>query len=126
MTLKENSKRTLDIVAGQDKLNATAAYMAVHPKSSAKAAASNAYKLMRNPEAQIYLEAHVSKARRKIVQLVESKKENIALLASQDILDRTHGKARQTTEVKASSIAFTIDLTGDDITPIIDPDNVAQ
>lgn len=119
MTLKRNSIQILDIIAGQEAQNATAAYKLVHPAANDNTARANSYKLMAKPEAQIYLQKHIDKARSKIVSLVDSQKENIALLASQDILDREHGKARQTTEVRSTSVAFSIDLSGEDITPTL-------
>lgn len=121
MTLKQNSKQILDVIAGQTKRNATKAYKEVHPTASTVTAATNAYKLLAKPEAQIYLEQHITKARNKVVELIDSPKENIALMASQDVLDRERGKARQVTEVRSTSLALTIDLTGDDIQPVLTP-----
>jgi len=109
--LKENSKRTLDIIAGQKKQNATAAYKEVHPNASDITAAVNSYRLLQKPEAQIYLEKHITKARNKVVQLVESKKEGIALQASEAVLDRALGKATQRTEVQTTGVTINIDLT---------------
>jgi hypothetical protein len=92
MTLKVNSKRTLDIIATQDKTNASQAYKQTHPNASDSTARTNASALMRNPEAQIYLQKHVDKATTKIVELVDSSREDIALKASESILDRQLGK----------------------------------
>lgn len=65
---------------------------------------------LENPRIIQYIEQHQEKARDKIVELVDSKTERIALDASKDILDRTQGKATQRTEVKSTRI--TISLTG--------------
>ena len=112
MTLKVNSKRTLDIIAGQKKRNATQAYKEVHPEAGDVTAQTNAWKLLQKPEAQIYLEEHITKAKNKIVQLVNSEKEDISLRASQDIIDRTSGKATQRQEIMSKNIDIIIDLSG--------------
>lgn len=110
MTLKTNSKRILDIIAGQEAKNATAAYKAVHPTASDITARTDAYKLLKKPEAQIYLQNHIDKARNKIVELVDSDKQEISLKASQDVLDRTQGKATQRIEAQSTSVNIVIDL----------------
>lgn len=96
MALKTNSKRVLDIIASQKKQNATAAYKQVHPNASQITAGVNSYKLLKKPEAQIYLKKHIENAKKTIVELSQSaNKEEVRLKASQDIVDRTHGKATQ-------------------------------
>lgn len=59
---------------------------------------------LKKPEIQLYLDKHIDKARSRIVELIDTDREDIALRASQDILDRTHGKATQKTEVKQQSV----------------------
>lgn len=110
MALKRNSKRVLDIVAGQKKQNVTEAYRQVHPDATDNTARSNAWKLMQKPEAHIYLQQHIDKARNTIVSLTDSDKDEIRLRASQDILDREHGKATTVTEVKSTGVTINIDL----------------
>jgi hypothetical protein len=109
--LKHNSKKVLDIIAGQTKQNATQAYKEVHPDANMVTAMTNAHKLMSKPSAQIYLEQHRKKARDTIVELMDSEKDDIRLRASTDVLDREHGKATQRTEVTSTGIVLTIDLT---------------
>lgn len=112
MALKENSKLILDIIAGQETKNATQAYKQVHPTASDVTARTNAYQLLRKPEAQIYLQKHIDNARETVVELMNtSKKDDIRLRSAIDILDRTTGKAIQRTEVASSAINLTIDLT---------------
>lgn len=113
MTLKVNSKRILDLIASSDSQNATQAYKQIHPTASDVTAMTNAYKLLQKPEAQIYLEKHISKASNRIVNLVDSDKPDIALRASQDILDRTQGKAIQQVQTTSKTISINIDLTTD-------------
>ena len=103
--LKANSKKVLDLYAAQEKKNAAAAYKAVHPKAAATTAASNAYQLLQKPSAQIYLQQHIDNARQTIVELSQqSNKDTIRLQASQDILDRSYGKATNKTETTTLSI----------------------
>lgn len=109
--LKANSKAVLDIIAGQTKLNATAAYKAIHPSAGPKSAHANAYKLMQKPEAQLYLESHITKAKETIVSLLDSEKDDIRLRSATDILDRSHGKATQRIEQTTTGVTLTIDLT---------------
>lgn len=98
MTLKQNSKAILDVIASQDAQNATQAYKEIHPTASDVTARTNAHKLLKKPEAQIYLQRHIDKAKAKVVSLVDSKREEIALKASEAILDRSLGKATVVTE----------------------------
>lgn len=109
--LKENSKRTLDLIAIQSKQNATQAYREVHPNASDITARNNVSQLLKKPEAQIYLQRHIDKAKAKVVELIDSDKEQIALAASESVLDRVLGKATQRTEVTSTGITLTIDLS---------------
>ena len=103
--LKANSKKVLDLYAAQEKKNAAAAYKAVHPEANSTTAATNAYKLLQKPAANIYLEQHIDNARSTIVDLSQnSERDNIRLQASQDILDRSYGKATNKTETTTLSI----------------------
>lgn len=109
--LKANSKKTLDIIAGQKKRDATAAYKATHPDVSNAVAAVQASKLLAKPEAQLYLNEHVNKAKATIVELMDSEKDDIRLRASTDVLDRTHGKAIQQIQQTTVGVTLNIDLT---------------
>lgn len=109
--LKENSKRVLDIIAGQTKQNATEAYKQVYPNASDVTARNNASQLLKKPSSQIYLQKHIKKARSTVVELMDSKKDDIRLRSAQDVLDREHGRATQRTEVQTTGITLNIDLT---------------
>lgn len=112
MALKKNSKKVLDIIAAQKQRNAKAAYMQVHPNASPQTAAVNASTLLKKPEAQIYLQEHIKKAQETVVDLMmNSYKDEIRLRSAQDVLDRTHGKARQQIEAISTGITLNIDLT---------------
>lgn len=100
--IKNNSKRVLDEILRDPSQNATKAYMKVHPKSAAPTAAVNASVLLKKPEAQLYLNKHLQKAKNKVVSLIDSENESIALKASESIIDRVVGKPTQvTTSVNA-------------------------
>lgn len=102
--LKGKSKATLDLLASNPKLSATDAYLQTHATENRTTASTNAYKLLQKPLAQVYLQQHVSRAKERVVELVDSEKEDIALRASTDILDREYGKATQKTEVQSFNI----------------------
>ena len=112
--LKENSKRTLDIIAGQQQQNATLAYKIIHPQATDVTARNNVSQLLKKPEAQIYLQKHIVKAKTKIVELVDSKRENIALSASESILNRALGTPTQRIEQLSTTVNLNLDLTDND------------
>lgn len=109
--LKKNSKDVLDIIVAQETRNATQAYKQVHPKASTNSAKSNVYNLLKKPEAQIYMQEHVNKAKSKVVELIDSNKEEIAFKASEAVLNRELGTPTQTIVKQTSGITLTIDLT---------------
>ena len=111
--LKPKSRQVLDIIAGNPKLSAKKAYQEVHETSNDRTAITNAYKLLRKPESQIYLQKHTQLARQQVVRLAqEAKNENVQLSASQDILDREYGKPTQRTEVHSTKVSVTLNLAG--------------
>lgn len=59
---------------------------------------------LQSPTVQIYLNSHVDKAKERIIELIDSKREDIALRASQDVIDRTHGKPTQIQQ--SQSVSF--------------------
>lgn len=124
MTLKPNSKKILDIIAGQPGINQTDAYRQVHPSAGDNSARANSYKLMKKPEAQIYLQKHIDKAKQTVVSLLDSDKDDIKLRSADSILDRELGKATQRVEVQSQQVSININMTqGQEPT---DTDNVAQ
>lgn len=117
MALKPKSKQVLDIIASEPKTSATEAYLRVHNTQNRATAAANAYQLMQKPQAQIYLEKHIDRARDTIVTLLDNDKPDIQLRAATDILDRTQGKAIQQVQTSSTKLILSIDLTStDDIT----------
>ena len=122
--LKKNSRDTLDIIASQKQRNATKAYMATHPNVSKEVAKVSASALLAKPEAQIYLNEHVDKAKRTIVNLLDSDKEEIQYKSAQDILDRNLGKAVQQIQQQTVGVTLNIDLTSA-LTDDSDPEQTA-
>lgn len=109
--LKANSKKTLDIIATQKKRNATEAYMETHPNATRQSAQAQVSNLLNKPEAQIYLNEHVNKAKQTIVNLLDSDKEEIQYKSAQDILDRNLGRAIQQIQQTSVGVTLNIDLT---------------
>lgn len=110
--LKPKSKAVIDEIIENPTISNTEAYMKHHKTNNRKAASVEVSKLLSKPTAQIYKDSAIRKAKKRIVSLVESGNENIALKASQDILDRTEGKATQKTESVNRTVEVKLDLTG--------------
>lgn len=110
--LKANSKKVLDIIAGQKTRNASQAYKEVYPAANAITAVTNAHHLMIKPEAQIYLKAHIDRATETVVELMTSSdRDDIRLRSAIDVLDRSHGKAIQQVNQTTNGVTLVIDLT---------------
>jgi uncharacterized protein YccT (UPF0319 family) len=116
--LKPKSIQTLDEILKNPKLSNTENYLKTHPTSNRNSARSSVTELLAKPAAQIYLEEHISKAKHKVVQLIDSDKEEIALRASESVLDRELGKPTQRTEVSTTGITLNIDLTNTLLTDV--------
>jgi hypothetical protein len=54
------------------------------------------HRLLRDVKVREYLQQNAYKAGARVVELIDSNREDIALRASQDVLDRVEGKAGQT------------------------------
>ena len=109
--LKRNSKKVLDIIAAQPVRNATQAYKQVYPNATDVTARNNASQLLKKSTAQIYLQQHIDKAKRTVVDLLDSESEQIRLKSADSILDRELGKSVQRTEVNSQSLQINIDLS---------------
>lgn len=115
LRITEKTKRFYDTVIDNPKLTQTEAYKQTHDISKHKnenSAAVAASRLLKSDKYQIYKASVVGKAKRRIASLVDSDNENIALKASQDIIDRTEGKATQKTENTSRTVHVALDLTG--------------
>jgi hypothetical protein len=136
LKIRPATKDTVDMLLNNPKLSQTDAWLANHATENRDSASATASKVLAKPNEQIYKASAVGKAKKRIVQLVDSSNESIALKSSQDILDRTEGKAIQRNETTSRSVEVKLDLSGvrigshyikSDSQPIIDVDtNVAQ
>ena len=104
-------KAFADELINNPKISQTEAYIRTHKTNSRTTARINASKTLTNANVQIYLNKHIDKARNKIVQLIDSEKENISLQASESVLDRALGKPVQQTQ----NINLNIDSALNDI-----------
>jgi hypothetical protein len=110
--LKPKTKQLVDNLLENPKLSQTQAYIDIHGTTNRDSARATASALLAKPNVQIYKESAVKKAKTRIVTLIESQNESIALKASQDVLDRTEGKAIQRNETTARTVEVKLDLTG--------------
>lgn len=112
MALKANSKKILKAYASQKQKNGIKAYKTVHKDVTDKTATNAMSKLLQKPDAQIYLKQHIDQASETIVDIMlNSDKDTTRLSAAQDVLDRSHGKATQTTENKTTVVTLNLDLS---------------
>ena len=105
-------KNFVDELIGNKGISATEAYIRAYGSEDRTIAANSASRLLGNASIQIYKDSAVSKAKSRIVSLVSSDNEQIALKASQDILDRTQGKAQQKDSTVSRVVRVEVDLTG--------------
>ncbi|UOF77972.1 hypothetical protein [Caudoviricetes sp.] len=110
--IKPKTKEFIDLMNDNPKLSATEAYIRTHETESRVTAGTAAHKLLKKPSVIGYKDAAVKKAKRRIVTLVDSSNESIALKASQDIIDRNEGKSVQKTENLSRTVEVKLDLTG--------------
>lgn len=112
LRIRPKTKALYDEVINNPKITQREAYLKTHVTDNIKTADVQASKLLNSPKYEIYKASAVGKAKRRIVSLVDSESESIALKASQDILDRTEGKAAQKTEHLSRTVEVKLDLTG--------------
>lgn len=110
--IKPKTKEFVDLMQADSKLSATEAYIRTHQTESRATARANASKLQAKASVQIYSDSIVKKAKTRIGSLVQSPNESIALKASQDVIDRTEGKAIQKTENSTKVVHVSLDLSG--------------
>lgn len=111
--MKPKTKQYLDRLLSNPKLSQTEAYIQTHKTTNRNTAKVNSSNLIKKPEAQLYLDKHIKKARDRVIELIDSRNEQTALRASDSVLDRQLGKARQQIEVSSQMVNINIDLTGD-------------
>lgn len=106
LKLKPRTIAFIDELSNNPKLSQTEAYLRTHKTTNINSARASASQLLATPNVLIYTNKIENKAKRKIASLIDSEKEEIALKASQDILDRNIGKAVQKTISTSVNISF--------------------
>lgn len=112
LRLKPKTVNMVELMESNPKLSQTEAYIQTHETNNRKVASIEASKLLAKPSVQIYKDSAIRKAKKRVVSLVSSDNEQIALKASQDILDRTEGKAQQKDSTVSRVVRVEVDLTG--------------
>lgn len=110
--LKPKTKEFIDLMTEDPKLSATEAYIRTHQTESRKNASIQASKLLRKDSVIGYKDNAVKKAKRRIISLVDSSNEAVALKAADSIIDRNEGKAVQKNETTSRTVEVKLDLTG--------------
>jgi len=112
LRLRPKTIELIEMLQNDKKLTQTEAYMRLHDVKDRRVAQANASRVLSSDSARVYSDAAVGKAKRRIVSLVQSRNENTALKASQDILDRNEGKAVQKSENLTRTVEVKLDLSG--------------
>lgn len=112
LRIKPKTIAMVNLLEENPKLSQTQAYIDTHQTNNRKVASIQASKLLAKSSVQIYKDSAVRKAKKRIVSLVDSNNESIALKASTDIIDRTEGKAVQKNETTTKTVEVRLDLTG--------------
>ena len=112
LRIKPRTKAMVDKLLDNPSMSQTQAYIETHDTNNRNVARVEASKLLSKPSVAIYKDSAVRKAKSRIVSLVDSTNENIALKASQDIIDRTEGKAGHKDEQLSRTVHVSLDLTG--------------
>lgn len=110
--LRDSVKEFVDEMIANPKQDIGDAYLKTHKTTSKRNASIAGSKLLKKPNVIGYRDSAVGKAKRRIVSLVESKNESIALKASESIIDRNEGKAVQKSESTNRTVEVKLDLTG--------------
>jgi len=110
--IKPKTKQMIDLMNDNPKLSAAEAYIQTHSTVNRNTAKTGASKLLQKPSVIGYRDSAVGKAKRRIVSLIDSDNESIALKASESVIDRNEGKAIQKSESTSRTVEVKLDLTG--------------
>lgn len=110
MKLTRKQKAFADKILDNPKLSATKAVQQTYNPTTYNTARSIATENLAKPAIQLYLDEHVQKAKNRVITLVDSDKDDIALRASDSILDRVLGKATQKVETHSTVVEVSLDL----------------
>jgi hypothetical protein len=112
LRIKPKTKEFYDEVINNPKITQQEAYIKTHKTNNKATANVNANKLLKSTKYSIYKASAVGKAKRRIVELVDSDNEQVAFKASESIIDRVEGKAVQHNETINKTVEVKLDLTG--------------
>lgn len=110
--IKHKTKLVIDELMDNPQLTHAQAYMKHHSTTNKNTASTAVTKLLKKPSVIGYQASAVGKAKRRVIELVDSKNESVALKASESIIDRTEGKAVQKTENLTRTLEVKLDLSG--------------
>lgn len=110
--IKPRTKAFVDELLRDPSISQTEAYIRTHDTTNRNSARASAAKVLAKPSVIGYKDNAVQKAKRRIVTLVDSENESIALRASESIIDRNEGKAIQKSENISKTVEVKLDLTG--------------
>jgi len=110
--IKPKTQEFIDNLLANPNKSIADVYMMNHKTTSRRNASIAGGKLLKKPAVIGYKDAAVGKAKRRIVQLVDSNNENISLKAAQDIIDRNEGKAVTKQEITQKTVSVKLDLQG--------------
>ena len=108
--LTRKQKAFADTLLNNPKMSATKAALATYGTDKDYVAKNIASENLTKPNIQLYLDEHINKAKNRIVTLIDSEKEEIALRASDSVLDRSLGKATQRTENTTEVVQLNLTL----------------
>lgn len=106
--LTKKQKAFADTLINNPKMSATQAVLKTYGKPEAPTTIGTAQQIahdnLSKPNVQLYMNSHIDKAKMTVVSLMDSKKDDIRLRASESILDRTYGKPTQKTDNTSTSL----------------------
>lgn len=112
LRIKPRTKAFVDELLADKSISQTEAYIRTHDTDNRKNASIQAARILAKPSVQVYKNSVVKRAKERMGQLVDSQNESIALKASQDVIDRTEGKAVQKSESVNRTVEVKLDLSG--------------
>lgn len=114
--LTRKQKMFADALIKDPKKSGSEVVKQIYNVNTDNTARSIASENLTKPNILAYMVEKSTLAEQRIIQLMRSDNERIALDASKDILDRVHGKATQRIEQQSTSVKISIDLTSSDDT----------
>ena len=113
--LTRKQKDFADTLLNNPKMSGTQAALRTYGKPDKPTTVATAQQIamenLRKPSVQLYLDKHIDKAKNRVVELIDSDKEEIALRAADSVLDRALGKATQKVEQHTSVVNLNLSLS---------------